>query len=155
MLRWILIMATILEESKHGKRLKLAIATEWGFWFRSDRSHSTYWTFFPSSYCSYSILWRKKCMCWVQISKTDLLTIFTFVSVKLVRRLSQMFVRMIVWIDRLSYLSITQFTSDLDHSPYPGILNRTRFASAGITCRRHISVICYKTKNIFQTFCDV
>lgn len=98
---------------------------------------------------------EKKIMCWVQISKTDLLTIFTFVSVKLVRRLSQMFVRMIVWIDRLSYLSITQFTSDLDHSPYPGILNRTRFASAGITCRRHISVSCYKTKNIFQTFCDV
>lgn len=95
---------------------------------------------------------EKKIMCWVQISKTDLLT---FVSVKLVRRLSQMFVRMIVWIDRLSYLSITQFTSDLDHSPYPGILNRTRFASAGITCRRHISVSCYKTKNIFQTFCDV
>ena len=98
---------------------------------------------------------EKKIMCWVQISKTDLLTIFTFVSVKLVRRLSQIFVRMIVWIDRLSYLSITQFTSDLDHSPYPGILNRTRFASAGITCRRHISVSCYKTKNIFQTFCDV
>ena len=51
---------------------------------------------------------------------------------------SEMFVTLIVSIDRLSYLTITQFTSDLDHSPYPGTLNSTGFASAGITCRKHI-----------------
>lgn len=66
---------------------------------------------------------------------------------------------MIVLIDRLfyklsKYHSINRCSRPL---PLPGTLNSTRFASAGITCRRHIftSVICCKTMEIFETFCDV
>ena len=56
-------------------------------------------------------------MIWVEIFKIKCTYhFFTFFAVKLIRRLSQVFVTLIVLIDRLSYLSITQFISDLDHS---------------------------------------